>query len=372
MNNTGIYIHFPFCKQKCRYCDFVSYAGRLDEAERYVHALIEEMKEYAGLSVDSVYLGGGTPTALAPALLEQVLSALQRFFSLTKNCEITLEANPGTCDREAFARLADAGVNRVSLGVQSFVDSELAQLGRIHSAETAIRAAGAVRAAGIENLSLDLMFSIPHQTEESLYFSLQQAVSLEPEHLSCYSLMLCEGTPLYNAAARGELTLPDEDEDRRRYALLTEFLKHSGYERYEISNFAKAGYEAKHNTKYWTREPYIGLGAAAHSFFENRRFENPSDFSGYYNRVAAGRHPKGTAVTATDAMAEFMFLSLRLTKLGVSRQAFEMAFAKDLEDVYGAPLKKLCRLGLLEDNGECFRLTDRGIDVSNAVFCEFL
>ncbi len=369
---TGLYIHFPFCKQKCRYCDFVSYPDKLSEGERYVDALIREMEAYRGAAVDTIYLGGGTPTALAPACLERVLSGVACSFSLAKNCEITVEANPGTVTKETVSALAACGVNRVSLGVQSFSDRELSLLGRIHSREDALYAAEAIYAAGISDINLDLMFSIPGQTRESLLESLSQAVSLAPGHISCYSLILCEGTPMFEDHRQGKLSLPDEDEDRERYAMLVSFLKESGYERYEISNFAKDGKISRHNTKYWVRAPYIGLGAAAHSFYENRRYENPPSLAEYYRQVESGAVPQGEAVSTEDAMAEFMFLGLRLTKNGVSRKAFLQTFGKDLDAIYGQTIKKLTVSGLLCDEGDVIRLTDRGIDVSNAVFCEFL
>ncbi len=372
MNKTGIYIHIPFCKQKCRYCDFVSYPHLLGEGERYVHALIQEMKRYEGVAADSVYIGGGTPTALAPELLEQVLLAVRRSFSLSADCEVTVEANPGTCDLSGFSRLAAAGVNRVSLGVQSMVDAELSALGRIHTAEDAQKAAEAVRCAGIENLSLDFMFSIPLQTRKSMVESLQKAVDIGPEHLSCYSLILAEGTPMFCAAERGELSLPDDEEDRERYAILTEFLEKHGYGRYEISNFAKEGYSARHNTKYWTREPYIGLGAAAHSFYQNCRYENPVDLEAYFSQIENGTVPEKTEIAGEDAMAEFVVLGLRLTKRGICRSDFENQFGISFNERYGKVAQKLGSLGMLTDDGERICLTDRGIDVSNAVFCEFL
>ncbi len=369
---TGLYIHFPFCIKKCSYCDFVSFPDMLSQGERYVSALICEMEEYSGETLDTIYFGGGTPTALAPELLAQVLSALKQNFSLSLDCEITVEANPGTCSEVGFAILKDAGVNRVSLGVQSMVDAELSLLGRIHSAEDAKNAVKAVKAAGIDNLSLDLMFSIPGETRESLLYTLEEMVGLSPEHLSCYSLMLCEGTALEKTVSAGKLTLPDEDEDRERYALLTEFLKKQGYLRYEISNYAKNGKQSRHNTKYWNRAPYIGLGAAAHSFYGGCRFENPATLSAYYDRVAKKQHPKGELITEADAMSEFMFLGLRMTERGVLRQDFYACFGKKLDAVFGSQIKKLCDLKLLADDGEKICLTKRGIDVSNAVFCEFL
>lgn len=369
---TGLYIHFPFCKQKCRYCDFVSYPDKLSEGARYVEALLCEMKAYRGVAVDTIYLGGGTPTALAPACLERVLSGVACSFSLAKNCEITVEANPGTVTKETALSLAACGINRVSLGVQSFCDSELSLLGRIHSKKDALLAVEAIYSAGITDINLDLMFSIPGQTRESLLESLSQAVQLDPGHISCYSLILCEGTPMFEDNRRGKLLLPDEDEDRERYAMLVSFLEAHGYERYEISNFAKGGKISRHNTKYWLRAPYIGLGAAAHSFYENRRYENPPLLTDYYRQVESGAIPQGEAVSAADAMAEFMFLGLRLTKNGVSRNMFLQTFGETLDGRYGETIKKLAGLGLLIDEGDVIRLTDRGIDVSNAVFCEFL
>ncbi len=369
---TGLYLHFPFCVKKCSYCDFVSFPDMLSEGERYVSALISEMEEYQRETLDTIYFGGGTPTALAPELLAQVLCALKRNFSLTKDCEITVEANPGTCTESGFSLLKEAGVNRVSLGVQSLVDKELSLLGRIHSAEDAKEAVNMARRAGIENLSLDLMFSIPEQTRESLLFTLEKMVKLAPEHLSCYSLMLCEGTPMMRAAEAGKLSLPDDEEDRERYGLLTEFLEAHGYHRYEISNFAKDGKLSRHNTKYWKREPYIGLGAAAHSFYDDCRFENPDTLSAYYDRVKEKKHPTGEPVTGRDAMGEFMFLGLRMTKEGVLRKDFLACFGKNLDAVFGQQVKKLCGHGLLTDDGEKICLTERGIDLSNTVFCELL
>ena len=369
---TGIYIHFPFCIKKCAYCDFVSYENMLSEGERYVAALLLEMEEYRGEKADTVYLGGGTPTALSPKLLQKVLEGIHNCFDLAPDAEITIEANPGTCNKDAFYALKNAGVNRVSLGVQSFKDEELRLLGRIHTAKDAEIAVSNIRDAGILNISLDLMFSLPSQTRESLQFSLEKALLLAPQHLSCYSLMVCENTPLEAMVKNGLLTLPDEDTDRQFYTQITEFLEHNGYGRYEISNFSLVGKEAKHNTKYWNRAPYIGLGAAAHSFWGNERFENPASLASYYERVKQKKHPEGTILTKEDAMAEFVFLGLRKTKEGISRKAFYDSFQTDFNSLYGKTVNKLTNLALLKDDGDRLLLTDRGIDISNAVLAEFL
>ncbi|MBQ4517303.1 MAG: radical SAM family heme chaperone HemW [Clostridia bacterium] len=369
---NGLYIHIPFCLKKCGYCDFVSYENRLSEGEQYVKALLSEMEQYKGTEVDTVYIGGGTPTALPPHLLIRILLGVKENFYILPGAEITVEANPGTCDGHYFQELKQAGVNRISLGVQSFVDEELKMLGRIHSAEEAKQAVKNAKAAGIENVSLDLMFSIPLQSKESFLYSIKEAIGLQPTHISSYSLIVCEGTPIEQAVSQGKLILPDEDEDRDFYALLVETLERAGYQRYEISNFAKTGKEARHNTKYWTRNPYIGLGAAAHSFWESRRFENPPCLSEYYAVCRGEKERVSEAITEKDAMAEFMFLGLRMTKQGISKQEFLQCFGVSIEEIYGEQLEKLCRLGLLECLGDAIRLTNRGIDVSNGVFCEFV
>lgn len=372
MNKSGVYVHIPFCIKKCAYCDFVSYENRLSEAPAYVNAVLAEAEQYRGTAADSLYIGGGTPTALPTAELVRLLHGLFAVFNMAPDAEITVEANPGTVSRDDFAALAAAGVNRVSLGVQSFSNAELAALGRIHTAEEARQAICDAYAAGIHNLSLDLMFSIPQQTRSSLQKSLQAAVDLPVSHISCYSLTICDDTPFGRMVADGQMPVPDEDTDRLMYTEINTFLAQNCFERYEISNFARVGREARHNTKYWRRIPYIGLGAAAHSFWQGRRFENPSQLEAYYKAVREGSEYVGEPITHKDAMSEFMFLGLRLTREGISPKEFESCFGVSLQTIYGKQIHKLTKLGLLEYNGENLRLTDRGIDVSNGVFCDFV
>ncbi len=334
--------------------------------------LLCEMETYRGETVNTVYLGGGTPTALPPHLLVRILEGIRKNFTLLADSEITVEANPGTCDEQGFRALAEAGVNRVSLGAQSFVDTELSALGRIHTAGETKEAVEMVRRAGIHNVSLDLMFSLPNQTKESLMVSLDAITALNPDHISCYSLTVCEDTPLWTRVESGETVLPEEETDREFYELICDTLNKNGYDRYEISNFAKAGRESHHNTKYWLRAPYIGLGAGAHSFYGGKRFENPASLSAYH-RVANGQQERaGEIITEADAMAEFMFLGLRMTKAGVLRSDFKAEFNQDLDTVYGEAIKKLSDSGLLSDTGDRLTLTERGIDLSNTVFCEFV
>jgi len=330
------------------------------------------MEQYRGTVIDSVYLGGGTPTALPPSLLVRLLLGVQACFSLAENAEITVEANPGTCTLPGLLALRDAGINRISLGAQSFIDSELATLGRIHSSAQTEEAVRLCREAGIDNISLDLMFSLPESSCETVSYSLSRLLSLAPTHVSCYSLTLCDRTPLQKAVETGMLVLPDEEEDRAQYHYICKTLADHGYLQYEISNFALPGKEARHNTKYWERAPYIGLGAAAHSFFDGCRYENPAALEDYFARVQSGSHPAGEAVSAQDAMAEFFFLGLRMTQKGVSRRDFQARFGMPMDVRYGATIAKLTRLGLLSDLGDRLVLSARGIDVSNSVFCEFL
>lgn len=369
---AGLYIHLPFCLKKCAYCDFVSYENCLGKAEEYVSDLLSEMETYRGETIDTVYLGGGTPTALPPRLLVRILEGVRKNFVLLADTEITVEANPGTADEQGFRTLADAGVNRVSLGAQSFIDAELSALGRIHTAAQTKEAVEMVRKAGIHNISLDLMFSLPHQTKESLTESLDAILALAPDHVSCYSLTVCEDTPLCKSVETGAVLLPDEETDREFYGLICDTLEKNGYGRYEISNFAKAGRESRHNTKYWLRAPYMGLGAGAHSFYGGRRFENPAGLATYHEVVLGAKARESEIVTEADAMAEFMFLGLRMTKAGVLRSDFKAAFNRDLDAVYGDAIKKLTNFGLLLDTGHRLVLTERGIDLSNTVFCEFV
>ncbi len=368
----GVYVHLPFCIKKCRYCDFVSYENKLAESAAYIDALCQEMRAYRGETVDTIYLGGGTPTALSSNLLCHLLAALKENFFLSSDCEITVEANPGTVTKETFAILKGAGVNRISLGVQSFCDKELLALGRIHTAKDAEQAFSYAKDAGISNISIDLMFSIPEQTEESFLNSIEQALSLQPNHISCYSLTLCEGTPLFNDVESGKIVLPEDDEDRDFYDLLVRRLGEAGIFRYEISNFAREGFESRHNKKYWQRKDTIGLGAGAHSFYKGARFENPPAFSAYYDIAYERAKREKTFISKNDAMAEAMFLGLRMTREGVLCDRFLEEFGVSPLEVYQKPLEKLERLGLLTVNPHHICLTNRGVDLSNSVMCEFL
>ena len=364
---NGIYIHIPFCKRKCKYCDFVSYAGRIDYADAYLDVLECEMKKYAGEKADTVFVGGGTPSVLSAKQLTRLTKSVFDTFDIAKSYEFTVEVNPGTLD----ARKTDAwllgGVNRVSVGVQSFNDTELRAVGRIHTSDEACRAVTDLSKAGFKNISIDLMTALPDQTMDSLKNTLRTAVSLPITHISAYSLIIEDGTPLAEEYDAGTLNLPSEDEDREMYSYVIDYLAENGFNQYEISNFAKEGYECAHNIKYWTFEPYIGLGVAAHSFDGNNRAYNTSDFSEY----TRGAEREVSALTKRDRMSEFIITGLRMNS-GISSSRFAELFGETLEDAYGSILTKFESMGLIKHAGDCYSLTRRGIDVSNSVLCEFV
>lgn len=352
--NNGIYIHLPFCLSKCAYCDFNSRADVWHLADDYLEALLGEMKRASGLRADSVYIGGGTPTAFGDDRLKQLLEAVQTCFVLDENSEFTVESNPKTASQETYRMMRACGVNRISLGVQSFVDKELSALSRIHTAKEAQSAVLTAHEAGFSNISLDLMEGIPHQTVESFSDTLTEALKLPVTHISVYALMIEEGTPFYEHTP----PLPDEEEERAMHALAGQMLAEHGFVRYEISNYAKDGFRSYHNTKYWTRAPYYGFGAGAHSFYDGVRRANISDVASYIR--AADKTCEVTKLTENEDRAERFMLGFRLME-GVRTQG---EFSEKLE--------KLKAQGLITIENGLARLTERGEDVANLVFMEFL
>jgi len=364
----GLYIHIPFCIKKCKYCDFSSFSACEKEKAAYLDALFLEMEKYYGEVVDTVFIGGGTPTSLTAGQLEVLLGNIQKNFILDKNCEFTVEANPKTLDEEKLDTLKKYGVNRLSIGVQSFNDNELLALGRIHTgkeAEETIRLAQKY----FNNVSIDLMCAIPDQTKESFLENLKKAFSLNPQHISCYSLILEEGTPLFDEYEKGNLVLPDEDTEREIYDFAQSEMEKHGYYQYEISNFARSGYESRHNTKYWSCDEYIGIGLSAHSFTDGVRFSNTDDFSSYVK----GEFLSGESevLSKEDKMSEFMFLGLRKT-CGVSKTEFKNRFCEDIEKVFQNPLSKFKKMGMIEEKEDRIYLSKKAISVSNRIMCEFI
>jgi len=380
--DISIYIHFPFCLKKCLYCDFNSLAYSRIPPGEYVAALLREMELRTArlalpVTVPTLYLGGGTPSLMAPELVGRIIDAADKLFGLERDAEITLEANPGTLSLDRLAGYRTAGVTRLSLGVQSFNDEQLIRLGRIHSAREAKESYDSARAAGFANIGMDLIHSLPGETAAIWRTDLSMAVALGPEHISAYDLTVEEGTPFHILRSAGRLHLPDEDEATDMFQDTALRLGAAGYEHYEISNFARAGFRSRHNQVYWRRGAYLGLGAGAHSFFPSPdfgvRWRNAENPERYMEFLAQELLPEEelTAVSQREAMAEFFFLGLRMRE-GVAVEAFLRSFGISPEEAYPGEMAKLLSSGLLEREGDWLRLSKRGMMVANQVFMRFL
>lgn len=377
----GLYVHIPFCVKKCNYCDFLSAPADETVKKRYVDALCREIAEYQELTKEyelkTLYFGGGTPSVLSVELLELILKTIQNSFTFAmEEAEVTLEVNPKTVTKDKLVRYRELGINRLSIGVQSAKQEELALLGRIHTFEDAKNTVAWAREAGFENISVDLISALPLQTLEDYKENVEAILSLNPEHISSYSLIVEEGTPFYEQYAEGKekwADLPEEETDRAMYAYTKERLCKAGYERYEISNYAKPGFESRHNSSYWMGTEYIGVGLGASSLFTNARYHNETDLSVYMEDAEAGRDVRREIerLVESEQMEEFMILGLR-RMCGVSREEFQKRFGRSIETVYGTALQKLKKLELLVMDGDRIALTDAGIDVSNQVFLEFV
>ena len=394
-----LYLHIPFCRQKCRYCDFLSAPLAADSStadgyvpKRYVDALIsqivQESQFYQERRVTTIFWGGGTPSLLRVMDMERLMDAIRTHFCVADDAEITLESNPGTLDFEKLVGYRRAGINRLSMGLQSACDKELAMLGRIHNFDTFVQNYKQARRAGFENINVDLMSALPGQTVESWEQTLMKAAELAPEHLSAYSLIIEEGTPFWswygedaNQTPRPKemLPLPSEEDERRMYARTREILEQYGYHRYEISNYAKDGYACRHNIGYWTGVEYLGLGLGASSLAGGKRFQVTADLNRYLTftkeELAAGaQYEEIHEVSRQERMEEFMFLGLRLTG-GVRTAEFERRFGVTMEAVYGEVIERLLKEGLLEASAQTdshIRLTEYGLDVSTYALAEFL
>ena len=375
MKNLSIYIHIPFCIKKCKYCDFLSYPAAEEEHEAYITLLLMEIEKqslfYSGYQVISVFIGGGTPSVLEGKSIEAIMRKLKEKFNFAENPEMTIEVNPGTVTEDKLALYLHSGINRLSIGLQTADDSELMTLGRIHDYKTFLCTYELARKLGFSNINIDLISAIPGQTYLSYRETLSKTLALEPEHISAYSLILEEGTWFYEHSA--ELRFPTEDEDRRLYELTEEMLSEYNYKRYEISNYAKEGYECIHNKTYWLRGNYVGFGLGAASMVDEVRWNNRRSVKEYEEDLLSTRTRIGENVqylTTEEQMEEFMFLGLRLME-GVEKKAFKRKFGVPIEDIYGKTLEKLRQEKLIITDGR-IRLTPRGIDVSNYVMSEFL
>ncbi len=416
MRELSIYIHIPYCVRKCLYCGFLSFpvgsglltdstamtdkGFRLDgkdsdgrtagDIESYVNLLKREITleadSYSSHRVISVFWGGGTPSLLGAAAVTEVMETLRDRYHMAADAEITIEANPGTVTTDKLREYITAGINRISIGLQSADDRELARIGRIHDYQAFLETYRMAREAGFGNINIDLMAALPGQSVKSYEETLGRVAALWPEHISAYSLILEEGTPLYER--QGEYRFPTEEEDREMYLLTDSCLASYGYHRYEISNYAREGFECRHNKVYWQRGDYVGFGLGAASMVDNIRWSNPTEPERYVAYVTGlekesdkttgqtsagktGSFPVRQILTGEEQMEEFMFLGLRMM-CGVSRQAFQEQFDRQIEEVYGEVLRKMYRQNLLVCESDHIKLTTLGIDVSNYVMAEFL
>lgn len=363
----GLYIHIPFCVQKCKYCDFASYVGKEGDIPMYLKAAEREMQKYKGYKIDTIFIGGGTPSVLSEHNIYELSESINKNFSVSEDAEFTAEVNPDTVTDKKIKAFKSIGVNRISMGVQSFSDTELRLLGRVHDSRRAASAAEII-SRYIDNYSFDIMTGIPNQTMESLKHTLDTAFSLNPSHLSCYSLIIEEGTEFYRLYEENKLNQPDEDTDREMYHFLCAYLEENGYNRYEISNFAKNNRQCRHNLKYWSCDEYIGIGAAAHSYLNSERFFNTKSINEYIsgNMQAGSEH-----ISENDKISEFIIMGLRKTE-GISTELFKSRFGKDIFSLFGDTVQKFITGGFLEERDGFLRLTGIGTDVSNSIMCEFV
>lgn len=375
---SRLYVHVPFCVAKCHYCAFISGTPHEQELAEYPELLMRELQLHpaAGRPVDSIYFGGGTPSLLQPPQLDRLLKGIASHTGIQPDAEITLEANPGTIDGISLKGFRDSGINRISLGIQSFDDRTLKSLGRIHTAEQSRQALRDARDAGFSNVSIDLIHSLPGQSLDQWKSELLRATELSPDHISIYGLTVEEGTPFARVYPPGSPELADEDLSADMFELADEFLPAAGFEHYEIANYARPGYRSQHNSGYWRRDGYLGLGVAAHSFLRKGygvRFSNPDTLEEYRRGVLSG-HPERLGefeLPLSEAMAEYMYLGLRLSD-GVNRHSFELEFGRSLESVYGAVTTDLVKFGLFNQNDAAITLTRRGMLISNQVFSRFI
>ena len=369
----GLYLHIPFCVQKCKYCDFTSFVKSENDIDEYVKILEKELdfvKNYTeDYYLDSVFFGGGTPSILSEENMEFLMNKIKRSFYINDNCEFSFEANPKTVQLKKLKAYKSFGFNRISIGVQSLDDELLNKIGRVHNVKDFLECYSAAKLAGFENINYDIMFALPEQSFKKLEETVDNILKFDPDSISAYSLILEEGTPLYYE----KHNYPDDDENRRMYYMIRDKLKEKGLNQYEISNFAKIGKECRHNIKYWELAPYIGVGVCASSFFENARSTNPKNLD-EYKAYVEGKKPlflTEEKQSTEDLMGEFMFLGLRKTK-GISDVDFQKLFNISFFEKYKDVIEKHKENGLIEIENDRIFLTEKGMDLSNFVMSDFV
>lgn len=378
-----LYIHIPFCAQKCKYCDFLSFSVNEREHEVYISQLCCELKRTAPAaapySISSIFIGGGTPSLLDPRYIARIMSVIRRNYRLLPSAEVTIECNPASTLRYKFSTYRKAGINRISIGLQSANNDELRTLGRIHSFEEFLKCYQSARLEGFSNINIDLMNDIPGQTAQSWKNTLKRVIMLKPEHLSIYNLIVEDGTPFKRMQDEGKLILPSEETQAEIDAITKELTQKHDYLRYEVSNYAKAGYECRHNLGYWSDVPYLGFGLGASSYFHGTRWSNTRSYDEYLRLDMDEESANGfptlrkdvQVLSRTEQMEEFMFIGLRKVS-GVSESDFTAKFSVSIESVFGATLEQFVREGFMTHQHYRYAFTERGMDVSNVLLSRFL
>ena len=381
MKELGIYIHIPFCKQKCYYCDFVSYANKEEKIQEYIKCLQEEIgiesekyknEEY---EITTIYIGGGTPSFIDDSYIERIINTIKQNYKLYENPEITIEVNPGTTNEEKIKKYKDIGINRISIGLQTTKDNLLKQIGRIHTYEEFLNCYKIVKKIGIDNINVDLMLGLPNQTLEDLKESLIEVINLKPNHISLYSLILEENTILEKMVSQNMTKLPEEDLEREMYWTTKNILEENGYIHYEISNFSKKGYESKHNLNCWGQKEYLGFGVAAHSYIKNRRYCNTNNIEDYIKNIQNGKILNNRTIceiqNKIEEQKEYMLLGLRKIQ-GIDIQEFKNKFIDNPIYIFHKELEKLIKEELVEIDLNQIKLTSKGLDFANLVWEEFV
>ena len=371
MKEIGLYIHIPYCKRKCFYCDFISFSGKEDTIKRYVEVIKKDISDckYTGFNIGTIYIGGGTPSLINSQYILEIIAKVREKFIVAQNAEVTIEVNPGTVTKEKLIDYKKAGINRLSIGLQSTDNDTLKQIGRIHSYEDFAETYNMAREVGFDNINVDFMIALPGEDEWSVAIQISEIINLKPEHISCYSLILEDGTRLKEMVDSGELELPTDEEERKMYWKMKELLEENGYEHYEISNFSMPGHRSRHNMDCWSQKEYLGFGTAAHSYFAGKRFSNKKTIEEYLENYSEKEIEEDQ--TEEEMKKEYMMLGLRKIE-GVSISEFEQKFQINPLFYFRFEISKLVDEDLIEIDLDNIRLTKKGLDLANLVWEEFV